>query len=176
MSDYSEMKRYIDERLLRGLDTPELEGVEVLALIDENDRLKREEKNDAIAYKAAIEKQKELRAEIKHLGELLECSQGDMRQADKIISERNRLLDAIPACPVHGQCVPHAIEWVEKVLLVMKELKAENEILRNITAELRQGANCRTVHHCKADQHEFDEPCKVLARIDSAISKGAADV
>lgn len=181
--------------------------------------------------------------------------------ADKIIAERNRLLDAIPACPVHGQCVPHAIEWVEKSMLVMRELKAENDSLRcertdwqaeclkkgfeymresddhyvladvpemaellgqllgvevrdkendsygetvsslseqidaannafhrayeaekerdelrKIVAELRQGANCRTVHHCRAEQHEFDEPCKVLARIDAAIAKGSADV
>lgn len=36
----------------------------MLALIAEIERLKREEKNDAIAYKAVIERQKELRAEI----------------------------------------------------------------------------------------------------------------
>lgn len=35
----------------------------VLALIAENERLRRAEKNDAIAYKAAIERQQELRAE-----------------------------------------------------------------------------------------------------------------
>ncbi|QLG95295.1 hypothetical protein HZF02_26635 [Pseudomonas yamanorum] len=53
--------------------------------------------------------------------------------ADKIIVERNLLLDAIPACPVHGQCIPHAIEWVEKIILVAKGLSAEVE-------ELRKGA------------------------------------
>lgn len=36
----------------------------VLVLIAENERLKREEKNDKIAYKAVIERQEELRAEI----------------------------------------------------------------------------------------------------------------
>lgn len=46
--------------------------------------------------------------------------------ADKIIAERDRLISAIPACPVHGQCVPHAIEWVEKVVLMMRMLKDEN--------------------------------------------------
>lgn len=31
-----------------------------------------------------------------------------------LLVERDRLLDAIPECPVHGnQCVPHALEWVE---------------------------------------------------------------
>ena len=59
---------------------------------------------------------------------------------NKIIAERNRLLDAIPACPVHGQCVPHAIEWVEKALLVMRELKAENERLKSVHESGRQHA------------------------------------
>lgn len=88
MNERIEMKRYIEDRLARGLDTPELDGKEVLALLDE------------------------------------------IETGDKIIIERNRLLDAIPACPVHGQCVPHAIEWVEKAMLMMRELKAENEALR----------------------------------------------
>lgn len=35
--------------------------------------------------------------------------------SDRIIAERGRLLEAIPACPRHGdQCVPHAIEIVEQ--------------------------------------------------------------
>lgn len=55
---------------------------------------------------------------------------GELEVADKVIAERNRLLSAIPACPVHGQCVPHAIELVEKAVFMLKELKAENEALR----------------------------------------------
>ncbi|MFC1879801.1 hypothetical protein ACFLZW_07795, partial [Chloroflexota bacterium] len=36
---------------------------------------------------------------------------------NKIIAERSRLLSAIPACEHHGdECVPHAIEWVEKMI------------------------------------------------------------
>lgn len=49
---------------------------------------------------------------------------------DKLITERDRLVNAIPACPIHGPCIPHAIEWVEKAVLVMRELKAENDKLR----------------------------------------------
>ncbi len=38
-----------------------------------------------------------------------------IRTLEKILSERMRVMEAIPACPVHGsQCVPHAIEWVTK--------------------------------------------------------------
>ena len=33
---------------------------------------------------------------------------------DKLLEERNRVMEAIPPCPRHGsQCVPHALEWVE---------------------------------------------------------------
>ena len=34
---------------------------------------------------------------------------------DGLLEDRQRVLDAIPACPRHGSCVPHAIEWVKKV-------------------------------------------------------------
>lgn len=34
--------------------------------------------------------------------------------ADKIIAERDRVLDALP-CPTHGRCVPHALEEVARL-------------------------------------------------------------
>jgi hypothetical protein len=41
--------------------------------------------------------------------------QQELAVTNKLLDERNRLLDAIPECPVHGrQCVPHAIEWVKE--------------------------------------------------------------
>lgn len=40
MTDYSELKSYIDDRLSRLLDTPEIDGREVLALIAEVESLK----------------------------------------------------------------------------------------------------------------------------------------
>lgn len=33
---------------------------------------------------------------------------------DKIIADRNRVLDALP-CPIHGQCVPHALEEIARL-------------------------------------------------------------
>lgn len=34
---------------------------------------------------------------------------------DKLLAERERVLRAIPECPVHGAgCVPHALEWIER--------------------------------------------------------------
>ena len=35
----------------------------------------------------------------------------EVRVADQLIAERNRVLDALP-CPVHGQCVPHALNAI----------------------------------------------------------------
>lgn len=35
----SEMKQYIEQRMVRGLDTPELDGAQVMALITEHYRL-----------------------------------------------------------------------------------------------------------------------------------------
>lgn len=55
----------------------------------------------------------------------------------------------------------------------IERLKAEVESVRKIAIELRSCAECSNVHHCRAEQHEFDEPCKVLARIDAAMSKDA---
>lgn len=52
------------------------------------------------------------------------------------------------------------------------QLKAEVEALRNLARELRGSAECTNVHHCKSEQHDLDEPCKVLARIDAAMTKG----
>ena len=53
----------------------------------------------------------------------LHCSRGlnriaeledELRVTDHLLSERQRVLDAIPECEVHGPCVPHALEWIEK--------------------------------------------------------------
>ena len=46
-----------------------------------------------------------------------------LRVTESSLAERKRLLDRIPRCPVHGECVPHAINWVES-------MRAENAQLR----------------------------------------------
>jgi hypothetical protein len=39
----------------------------------------------------------------------------ELRVTDIILNERNKVLDAIPPCPLHGtQCVPHALEWIDR--------------------------------------------------------------
>ena len=39
----------------------------------------------------------------------------ELEITDKLLEERQRVLDAIPECKVHGSCVPHAIEWIEEM-------------------------------------------------------------
>ena len=37
----------------------------------------------------------------------------ELAMTDKLLTERERVLRAIPGCPFHGdQCVPHALEWI----------------------------------------------------------------
>jgi len=45
---------------------------------------------------------------------------------EKLLSERDRVIDAIPECPVHGrQCIPHALDWIQSQLqpTLQEELK-----------------------------------------------------
>jgi hypothetical protein len=54
---------------------------------------------------------------------------------------------------------------------VAQGLLAEVDALRKVAVELRGAAKCYNLHHCKAEQHAISEPCKVLARIDAAMTK-----
>jgi len=38
--------------------------------------------------------------------------------ANKLLTERQRVLDAIPPCSMHGACVPHALEWIERMKML----------------------------------------------------------
>lgn len=39
----------------------------------------------------------------------------EIRVSDQLLARHNKVLAAIPECPAHGgQCIPHALEWIEK--------------------------------------------------------------
>lgn len=63
----------------------------------------------------------------------LEKAQHEIETDDRLIAELERLLSAIPECPTHGRCIPHAIEYVEK-------MQAENERLRGNNADWTEEA------------------------------------
>lgn len=87
---------------------------------------------------------------------------------NKIIAERDRLLNAIPECAAHGQCVPHAIQWVRDVqvensqlLEERDQLKAENERLQQFEAAYTEWSNKtdwvqETVHWSELGMHRAD--------------------
>lgn len=87
---------------------------------------------------------------------------GEVQDLYQVITERDQLCAEVASLKT-------GYEAYERVNV---ELKAEVEGLRNLARELRWSAECTNVHHCKSEQHDLDEPCKVLARIDAAMSKG----
>ncbi len=38
----------------------------------------------------------------------------ELRLTNELLATSDRVLNAVPECPVHGPCVPHAVEWIEK--------------------------------------------------------------
>lgn len=41
----------------------------------------------------------------------------ELTVTDKLLADRQRVIDAIPECPDHGtNCVPHALEWVRRAI------------------------------------------------------------
>jgi len=41
----------------------------------------------------------------------------ELEVTDNLLAERNRVMEAIPPCSIHGhQCVPHALDWIENQL------------------------------------------------------------
>lgn len=97
----------------------------------------------------------------------------------ELIAENERYLKLVER--MAGQYVPltelegvpgwsRVVELVE-VVAERDKLKIEVEVMRNLARELRGSAECTNVDHCKSEQHDTNEPCKVLARIDAAMSK-----
>lgn len=58
-----------------------------------------------------------------------------------------------------------------QLIYALQQQEQSYLVLRKIATELRRWASCEHVHHDKHDQHGSYEPCKVLARIDRALSK-----
>lgn len=86
----------------------------------ERDALRKERDDLAVSYEVlgvslhrAIHQRDAALAEVASLREEVAIS-------DKLLAERNRLLDLFE-CPVHGPCVPHAIEEVAKLRRLLRK-------------------------------------------------------
>jgi len=53
----------------------------------------------------------ELEESLKRIEELEE----ELKVSNKLLEDRDLFLTVIPQCPVHGKCMPHAIEWIRRV-------------------------------------------------------------
>ena len=54
-----------------------------------------------------------------------------IEEADnRLLTEYYRVMDVIPECPAHGnRCVPHAVEWIRRVIALGKIItKTEEKI------------------------------------------------
>ncbi len=49
------------------------------------------------------------------LNERVKELEEELMVSDKLLRDRDKLLEAIPECPAHGKCVPHALEWISQV-------------------------------------------------------------
>jgi hypothetical protein len=95
-----------------------LEGI---ASAWEADRKERDELRRRVIER--LEWNRELNAQIEALAK-------EIKVDDELLAERDRLLDAIPACEAHcNRCVPHAIEWV-RAALAAGENHRDNHVVR----------------------------------------------
>lgn len=59
----------------------------------------------------------------KLIAETNELIKQDLEVTEKLLNERQRLLDAVPECPMHGSCVPHALEWLGKAKSALESVE-----------------------------------------------------
>lgn len=45
----------------------------------------------------------------------IERLEKELKITDEILADRQKVLDSIPECNLHGKCVPHALEWINQV-------------------------------------------------------------
>lgn len=64
-----------------------------------------------------------------------------MRVLDKGADDRNKLLQAIPECELHGLCIPHALNWIEQAAQAIAN-KTEDQTHNNDSSN---AADCKTI-------------------------------
>lgn len=68
-------------------------------------------------WRVAITNQREA---AQRLGQL----EAELRVTDELLAARQGVLDAIPECPRHGSCVPHALDWIKQAEAVVTAARA----------------------------------------------------
>jgi len=65
---------------------------------------------------------REFRDVLLALSQALQQAREEIAVDEKLLKGRDELLAAIPQCPDHGPCIPHALEWIAKARAAEAEL------------------------------------------------------
>jgi hypothetical protein len=102
-----------------------------------------------------------LRAELAAEKKRADEAEASAAIGDKLLAERNRVLDALP-CPTHGQCVPHALDEIDRL---RAELAAANEEIARLNAE---------VARLRAEPDEWAKECEAHAATKAELGRAVA--
>lgn len=80
--------------------------------------------------------------------EELESLSKELAVTDELLKDRERLLDAIPQCPTHGKCIPHALEWIGNQVEVQENYNKLKEAFEEL---LSHGHNMWTIKQAKEE-------------------------
>jgi len=85
----------------------------------------------------------------------------ELEVTNKLLNERQRVLDTIPACHAHGACVPHAIDWINRQAEREEAARALYDFIsnRSVKPECRSGKCevCSLSNRLKALHPEWDK-------------------
>ena len=109
-----------------------------------------------------------------HVFNQYEDELSEMRQeiwlTEQIANNYRSVLQAVPECNVHGECVPHAIEWIEKA----KKAQRYNELLQEVAKAAKTVGN-KAVLFPGYYTVSFQYGDKLLKSVQAAISGGALE-
>jgi hypothetical protein len=97
----------------------------------------------------------------------------NLRITEALLDERERVLRAIPECPAHGAaCVPHALEWVERMRGLRSPLPFPAAKVRHVVAAAMAVKRTGDAMRCyrREDEEELTAAHdEALAELDAAV-------
>lgn len=117
------------------------------------------------------------RQDIPDLLDALKEAQAEIKVDNEIIANLECLLSAIPECPIHGRCIPHAIEYVEKMQAENERLRGNNadwteEATQDVAAlEEKHGIELVSIIFCEQLNDNFQAEHRENERLRASLSK-----
>ena len=108
--------------------------------------------SSCLSNKLALDR---LNLHIRDLEKEIEEFRREIKVSDQLIEQRDRLLQSIPECPVHGSgCIPHAIEWVNRIKTLGQAITGLKEKQMTISID---------------EPGDFEEAIEVIERLKNTI-------